>query len=88
MIRSVNSFLFKKVKSIIPRISDTELIALRSGTTSLDKDIFSGKVNYPRFRNIKSKFPSENLEYLVKKYGHKQHIYPNARYETILREIG
>jgi acyl-CoA dehydrogenase len=89
MIRSVNSFLFKKVKSIIPRISDTELIALRSGTTSLDKDIFSGNVKYPRFRNnIESKFPPENLEYLVKKYGHQQHIYPNAPFKTILREIG
>ena len=32
--------LFGTIKSIIPKISDTELIALRSGTTSLDRDIF------------------------------------------------
>ena len=36
---------FKIVKRLIPKISDTELIALRSGTTSLDKNIFEGVVN-------------------------------------------
>ena len=40
-----NKRLFDKVKSILPKISDTELIALRSGTTSMDRDIFKGKVN-------------------------------------------
>ena len=34
--------IFKQVKKIIPKISDTELIALRSGTTCIDKDIFLG----------------------------------------------
>ena len=31
--------VFKLVKGIIPKISDTELIALRSGTTSIDRDL-------------------------------------------------
>ena len=39
---------FKKVKKIIPKISDTELIALKSGTTSIDKDIFKGYVKLPK----------------------------------------
>ena len=39
--------LFKLVKRKIPKISDTELIALRSGNTSIDRDILSGTINYP-----------------------------------------
>lgn len=46
--------LFNIVKSIIPKISDTELVALTSGTTSIDRMIFQGKVNLPKkeFNNI------------------------------------
>ena len=39
--------LFNKVRNIIPKISETELIALRSGTASIDRSIFKGKVIYP-----------------------------------------
>ena len=39
--------LFKFVKNKIPKISETELIALRSGNTSIDRDILLGKVNLP-----------------------------------------
>ena len=42
--------LFGLTKKLIPRISDTELIALRSGTTSLDRGIFMGKVKYPKYQ--------------------------------------
>ena len=87
-MRSVNSYLFRKVKSIIPRISETELIALRSGTTSLDKEIFQGKVTNPIVVPVKYKFPEENIEQLIKKHGHRQHVYPNAPYDAILKDIG
>ena len=40
--------LFKFVKRKIPKISDTELIALRSGNTSLDREILQGKVAFPK----------------------------------------
>ena len=40
--------LFNFVKSKIPRISDTEMIALRSGNTSLDRSILQGKIRYPK----------------------------------------
>ena len=36
--------LFQKCKSLLPRISETELLALKSGTASLDRQIFEGKV--------------------------------------------
>ena len=36
--------LFKRVQQLIPRISNTEMIALQSGTTSIDRQIFEGHV--------------------------------------------
>ena len=44
---SLKNFLFKRVKKMIPKISATEMIALQSGTTSLDREIFKGVVEYP-----------------------------------------
>ena len=64
--------LFNKIKTIIPKISDTELIALRSGTTCIDTDIFRGKVDTssikPKF--IERKFENEkrNLKALMDFY--------------------
>ena len=34
--------IFNAVKRLIPKISDTELIALKSGTTSIDRELFEG----------------------------------------------
>ena len=45
------------VKKIIPKISETEIIALKSGGTSIDKYIFQGKMNYQTlFSPIKKTF--------------------------------
>ena len=52
--------IFQFVKQKIPRISDTELIALRSGNTSLDRDIFKGIVDLPKKKQIENKLP-ENM---------------------------
>ena len=38
-------YIFNKIKPIIPRISNTEMIALRSGGVAVDRDIFSGKLD-------------------------------------------
>ena len=38
--------LFRRVKAIIPKISETEIIALKSGGVSIDREIFKGRVNY------------------------------------------
>ncbi|ALH23394.1 hypothetical protein ceV_488 [Chrysochromulina ericina virus CeV-01B] len=40
--------LFQYVKQKIPKISQTELIALRSGNTSLDRQILQGKIIFPK----------------------------------------
>jgi hypothetical protein len=43
--------LFNRVKKIIPKISETEIIALKSGGVSIDREIFQGKVNYKKLYN-------------------------------------
>lgn len=73
-------FAFNKVKKLIPRISDTELIALRSGTTSLDKEIFQGKVTLPPVIKQESKLKDIDLNLLYKTFDEKigsKKIYPN-----------
>ena len=53
--------IFENVKKIIPKISDTELIALRSGGVSIDRDIFSGVVN-KKFIGKNNKFKISSNE--------------------------
>ena len=67
--------LFRLVKSRIPRISDTELVALRSGSTSLDRDILKGTIDYPKEFKSGVKAPLEKLNYLLQNFDGDQ-IYP------------
>ena len=82
--------IFNKIKSIIPRISDTELIALRSGTTCIDTDIFRGKVDTshikPKF--IERKFSNKKVEDLIHNYGHVEKVYPNKDCDEIFDYVG
>lgn len=80
--------LFSLTKKIIPRISDTELIALRSGTTSIDKEIFLGKVNYPKKEITRTKISNEEINDLLYRYGSNQHIYPYGAYKNLFKYIG
>lgn len=41
----MTKYLFNIAKRLLPKISQTEMIALRSGTVSIDREIMSGKVN-------------------------------------------
>ena len=68
--------LFRYVKNKLPRISDTEMIALKSGTVSIDRDILSGNIKYPKPAVYYNKFPQENLVNLLEKYDNSK-IYPN-----------
>ena len=70
------SRLFKYVKNKLPRISDTEMIALKSGTVSIDRDILSGKINFPQKKTYIYKFPEDRLVNLLEKYDNSK-IYPN-----------
>ena len=68
--------LFNFVKNKIPKISDTELIALRSGNTSLDRQILLGKVSLPKKIISKQKFPQSKLNELYNTFDGST-IYPN-----------
>lgn len=81
--------LFNKCKSLLPRISETELIALKSGTASLDKQIFEGKVHYPKKVDIPYVFQDNTkINALLEKYGHIEKIFPNGPFEKIFEYIG
>ncbi len=68
--------IFNFVKNKIPKISSTELIALRSGNTSLDRSILMGKINFPRKKIITNKFPQSKLNELLNNYDGSR-VYPN-----------
>jgi hypothetical protein len=78
---SLRKTLFRRVKQMIPRISDTEMIALQCGTTSIDRELFEGKVKKQKFQPMNHKmFEKELLDELIVKYP-SQHIYPNSDHD-------
>ena len=84
--------LFNHVKKIIPKISETEIIALKSGGTSIDRFIFQGKMNYdnlfsPIKKNTLSKKTQADLHSLLKLTGEKN-IYPSKNIPRVMKELG
>jgi alkylation response protein AidB-like acyl-CoA dehydrogenase len=80
--------IFKNIKRIVPKVSETELIALRSGTTSIDRDIFKGKVN-TNFNFVKkeNKFDNSKIDDLFLKYKNN-FVYPNRNKNQIINYLG
>ena len=68
--------LFNFVKSKVPRLSSTELIALKSGNTSLDRQILLGKVSLPKKVISEQKFPQSKLDELYNSFDGSR-VYPN-----------
>jgi hypothetical protein len=72
--------IFNHIKKIIPKISETEIIALKSGGVSIDRDIFKGFVHKCHFLKpfeIKIENPMEKeINELLKKVGPNP-IYPS-----------
>jgi acyl-CoA dehydrogenase len=86
--------VFTKVKHIIPKISETELIALRSGGVSIDRDIFSGIINYDKLKRViknTEKNDENNMldktKYILKKYGDSK-VYPSYQIKNIMNDLG
>ena len=79
-------FLFNSVKKKIPKISDTEMIALRSGNTSLDRSILTGTIKYPK-KIYKNKVKEELLTNLFKNYD-KTRIFPNNNSNKWINYLG
>ena len=78
--------IFKTIKKIIPKISDTELIALRSGTTSIDRDIFAGKIKNFEKPKINKKLDEGVIDKLLEKYGDST-IYPNDNDNEVVKYV-
>jgi acyl-CoA dehydrogenase len=77
--------LFQYVKQKIPKISQTELIALRSGNTSLDRQILQGKIIFPKKIFHRNKFPEKKINNLFREFYNysslapeNNRIYPNS----------
>lgn len=84
--------IFSSVKKLIPKISQTEIIALKSGGTSIDRYIFYGKMNYQKlFSPIKKislpKKTQDDLHSLLKITG-ENNIYPSKNINVIMKELG
>ena len=64
-------YIFNNIKKLIPKISNTELIALRTGGVSIDSDIFKGIFNLPEkvitqnkvIKNDINKMISNNIDF-------------------------
>lgn len=85
--------IFKSVKRIIPPISETELIALRSGGVNMDRDIFSGKVcmeflkKKPKSIQLLEDQKIRKLNSILKHVG-SENIYPNPNIHQIMQMVG
>ena len=68
--------IFAFAKSKVPKISPTELTALRSGNTSLDRQILQGKIKFPNLKKTNYKIPTYMLNDLFEKWDNTP-VYPN-----------
>jgi len=83
------------VKKIIPKISETEIIALKSGGVSIDREIFKGKVNYTNLLNCKNinkinndeKAFVQSTNELLNLVG-ERNIYPSEDINIIMSNLG
>ena len=76
-----------KLKKIIPKISNTELIALRTGNTSIDRSIFQGITEIPKLVKTNNKFNEQNIDDLLEKYGNST-IFPSNNTSEIIDYLG
>jgi len=85
-------FIFNRVKKIIPKISDTEIIALKSGGTSIDRELFKGRMDYQKLFSLVTKhnIPKETeikMEEILQKRGSSP-IYPSKDINDIMQDLG
>lgn len=84
-------YAFNAVKKIIPKISETEIIALKSGGVSIDREIFTGKVDYKNLYKSVEKIYSPQMSHetneLLRKIG-SDSIYPNDNIHNVMNQLG
>ena len=88
-------FAFNQVKRIIPKISETEIIALKSGGVSIDREIFKGKVDYKKLYKPINKTTNimemgslwRETDNLLKLVG-PGNVYPSEHINSLMKYIG
>ena len=80
----MKKFIFNQIKKKIPKISETEMIALRSGSVSIDKDILSGKINFPKRFQYETK--CDSVDSLLKEFDHRK-IFPNDNQNLWIKKV-
>ena len=86
----MHRFVFNKIKKIVPKISDSEMIALRSGTVSIDREIFRGKIDYIQYNktiNQTNVFDVKKIDALLKLYPN-QFVYPTKTHNELFNYLG
>lgn len=82
---------FNIVKSIIPKISETEIIALKSGGVSIDRELFNGQVDYKKlykpFTNERKQDMEDETNKLLSSIG-SENIYPNKNIDKTMKQLG
>ena len=85
---AVKKRVFQTVKKLIPKISATEMIALQSGTTSIDRELFEGFVKQKNFNTKPATvFDKAKIDELLTKFP-EQHIFPNGNYNALFEFLG
>lgn len=93
MMNPIYRKIFRIVKSILPKISETEIIALKSGGVSLDRELFQGKVDYKKlFTPIQNQVEDishmdEKTKELLKRIG-TESIYPKDNIQDVMQYLG
>jgi acyl-CoA dehydrogenase len=89
------NYLFKHIKKILPKISETEIIALKSGGISIDREIFKGRIDYKKLYDsstIKKATLREeefisSTNKLLGLFGEEK-MYPNEKIHSRLKYLG
>jgi len=89
--------IFNRIKKIIPKVSETEIIALRSGGTGIDREIFQGKIDYKKLlspitiinnkNSLQTDVMNSNTEELLQKIGTIP-VYPNKNIMETMSTLG
>lgn len=87
-------YIFQNIKRIVPKLSDTELIALRSGGYFIDREIFSGKVDKHKIFADKPLLIKQSehdflnkTKQILKDIGEKN-VYPDSNINILLKKLG
>ena len=84
-------FAFNQVKRIIPKISETEIIALKSGGVSIDREIFQGKVDYKKLYKRPNALKESNTwretNELLARVG-QANVYPSDNIHSLMKFLG